>query len=293
VLFEILLWAIIIASIAAIFLKRMSAVQILVLAILLTFGVQIASLFIDGRDVASFWGLYTGNFKLSTLFSFISSMYLHGSILHLIGNVLFFFFLGTALEEKSGKRTLITAFFAGGVAASCVHWLLNLHSPTILIGASGAISAVMGTLLIMHPKEKTPMLLGPLILSKVPVWLSVGIFFAFETIMVFVSSQDNIAHEAHVAGLVFGIAYGGLLLTANKGKKAKITPAGARRIDELATDEHTKKAVDNIRSDDPESVFNAWIEHLEKRGKCPDCQSPLVAKGDTLECTLCKARFHL
>jgi membrane associated rhomboid family serine protease len=137
-------------------------------------------------------------------------MFLHGSLLHLGGNMLFLWVFGNNVEDR--LRTLGFAFFyvIGGVVASLAQVLVDPSSPTPIIGASGAIAAVMGAYLIWYPNARvnTLFFLGFIFWFRIRArWLLIAWF----VLQFFTGPNSNVAWVAHVAGFVFGMAVGALL----------------------------------------------------------------------------------
>ena len=87
-------------------------------------------------------------------FTLITNMFLHGGWLHLVGNMLFLWVFADNIEAVIGKIPFIFFYFGGGLAASVAHIVFNLNSSIPAIGASGAISAVLGAYLVMFPASK-------------------------------------------------------------------------------------------------------------------------------------------
>src|SRR5712675_582424 len=99
-------------------------------------------------DVGHF---YTASQKL---FAFFSSMFLHGSWLHLLGNMWTLWIFGDNVEDRMGPVRFIAFYILCGLAAGLVHWFTNLDSPIPTVGASGAIAGVMGAYLFLFPRAR-------------------------------------------------------------------------------------------------------------------------------------------
>lgn len=87
-------------------------------------------------------------------YTLLTNMFLHGGWMHLIGNMLFLWVFADNIEAVIGKIPFILFYFGGGITASAAHIVFNLHSSIPAIGASGAISAVLGAYLVMFPASK-------------------------------------------------------------------------------------------------------------------------------------------
>ena len=149
-----------------------------------------------------------------------TSMFLHGSILHLAGNMLFLWIFGNNVEDHLSP--VVYAIFYGvvGVAAMGAHFLADPGSTIPVIGASGAIAGVMGAYLVLWPKARI-LTVVPLFLFFVvylPAGLVLGIWFGLQFLT---NPNEGVAWVAHVGGFVAGVLIGLAL-------KAVIGPPQAR-----------------------------------------------------------------
>ncbi len=144
----------------------------------------------------------------SVVLALFLTMFLHGSIPHLFGNMLFLWVFGNNVEAHRGWWRYLLLYLAGGVAATAAHVAVDPSSTVPIVGASGAIAAVMGAYLICWPtaRIKTVVFLGPLLLRKVEaIWLLL-VWFGQQFLLV--SGSSGIAWAAHVGGFAFGAAVG-------------------------------------------------------------------------------------
>ncbi len=152
----------------------------------------ISNLAFSGENLAEgkWWVLFT-------------SLFIHGSLLHIALNSLALFFFGNALEPRVSNLRYILIYFLGGIAGFGVSYFF--YSPsTPIIGASGSIFAIMGAAMLLHPFELVSFpFIVPLPVAFVGVIYSIANIVSF-----FSSSESNIAYIAHVAGLVVGVAIG-------------------------------------------------------------------------------------
>lgn len=139
----------------------------------------------------------------------ITSMFLHGGLMHLGGNMLFLWIYGDNMEDEMGHLGFLAFYLAAGVAAALaqVAWEPGSRIPTV--GASGAIAGVMGGYLLLFPKAKVDVLFIFVIIFKVipiPAWIVLGLWFAIQ-IFSGVSVQTEgggVAYWAHAGGFVAG-----------------------------------------------------------------------------------------
>jgi membrane associated rhomboid family serine protease len=137
----------------------------------------------------------------------IESMFLHGSIAHLLGNVLFLWIFGNNVEDRLGRVRYLLFYLAAGIVAAVGYLLVNWSSASPLLGASGAIAGVMGAYLVWFPKARILTLLS-IIPLRLPAWLVLAGWFVLQF---FTSPTSQVAWVAHVSGFVFGIVVGLLL----------------------------------------------------------------------------------
>ena len=149
---------------------------------------------------------------LQTLFS---SMFLHGSWIHLIGNMLYLWIFADNIEAVIGNVRFLLFYLAGGLVAGLAQVAISPDSGVPCVGASGAIAAVMGAYIVMFPKSRVRMLFLLLFSTfYIPAWVFLGFWFAQQLFsglgVLGMSAQDSggIAFWAHIGGFVFGLVSG-------------------------------------------------------------------------------------
>jgi membrane associated rhomboid family serine protease len=149
------------------------------------------------------------------LISVLTSMFLHGSIWHLLGNMLFLWIFADNIESTIGNLSFAVYYLVGGIAAYLVHAYFNWGSTIPTVGASGAISAVMGTYLVMFPKSRVRMMFFFLIIFffRIPAYLFLLFWAAGQTMSGIASldlseSSTGIAYWAHIGGFAWGVLAG-------------------------------------------------------------------------------------
>ena len=130
----------------------------------------------------------------------ISSMFIHGNLLHILFNMIGLYFLGSFLIRAVGYKSFLVVFFLGGLAGNILFTLLANPSSTG-IGASGAIYALGGVLAIIVPR--VPVLVFPLPVP-IPLWIAIIVFLLL-------SFLPGIAWQAHIGGLILGLIAGLIL----------------------------------------------------------------------------------
>jgi membrane associated rhomboid family serine protease len=138
-----------------------------------------------------------------------TSMFLHGSVTHVLFNMWFLWIFGNNVEEAYGHIWYLVLYLVGGLAGTAAYVVLNPEATVPLVGASGAIAVALGAYAVLFPSHRVLSFVG-WILIPVPAVLFLGIWFALQFLM----SQPGVAWEAHAGGFVFGA--GVSLLLRNK-----------------------------------------------------------------------------
>ena len=141
----------------------------------------------------------------------LTSMFMHGGWMHIIGNMLYLWIFGNNIEDRLGHVRFVLFYLLCGAAAALAQSLVNTHSEVPMIGASGAIAGVLGAYLVLFPRAHV-LVLVPLgfftQLLKLPAVLVLGFWFVlqlFEGGLMARGEEGGVAHWAHVGGFVAGI----------------------------------------------------------------------------------------
>ena len=149
-------------------------------------------------------------------FTLITSMFMHGGIAHIAGNMLFLWIFGDQIEDRLGHIKYLLFYLVCGVLASLAHVfttaLLAGNDQSMMIpslGASGAISGVLGGYILLHPSRRVTVILFRF-LTQVPAYVAIGIWFVFQLISGLGmlgegSQQGGVAYAAHIGGFVAGV----------------------------------------------------------------------------------------
>lgn len=156
----------------------------------------------------------TSGHHLETLFT---SMYMHASWSHIIGNMLFLWAFGPAIEDSMGSLLYVVFYTLGGLAGMLCQVAVSPHSTLPNLGASGAIASVMGAFIVKYPRDqiKSILVVGWFArITFIPAALLIGVWFLLQLISVGVivnnSQQGGVAYLAHIGGVIFGIVFGRL-----------------------------------------------------------------------------------
>lgn len=144
-------------------------------------------------------------------FTIITSMFMHGGFAHLFGNMLFLWIFGDNIENRLGHTRYLIFYLLCGIIASLSHvfasYFLNMDLNTPSLGASGAISGVMGAYLILFPRRKVMVLLLRFIVP-VPAMVSLGIWILLQIVSgmgMLGGKSDGVAYAAHIGGFLAGM----------------------------------------------------------------------------------------
>ena len=146
----------------------------------------------------------------SAYLGLLTSIFFHGSFMHLLGNMLFLHIYGDNLEDKMGHFWFLIFYLFAGVFANFAQFAADPYSNVPVIGASGAVAAVMGGYLLLFPKARIDILFIFVIIFKIiPIraWVVLGIWFVLQLYngLAVPASVSSIAYWAHIGGFVFGV----------------------------------------------------------------------------------------
>lgn len=141
----------------------------------------------------------------------VTSMFLHGDFMHIIGNMLFLWIFGNNIEEAFGRVRFAVFYVLCGAAAAITQGFTATASGVPMIGASGAISGVLGAYILMYPHARVRVLimLGIITVVHMRAYVALGLWFGLQLLNAFltpVSEEGGVAFWAHVGGFVAGAA---------------------------------------------------------------------------------------
>jgi membrane associated rhomboid family serine protease len=170
---------------------------------------------------------------ISVYITLLTSMFMHGGLMHLLGNMLFLWIFGDNLEDRLGHVRYLGFYLVCGFIASLAHVFTTVAFSTdpgsLLIpslGASGAISGVLGGYILLYPHRRVHAFVFN-ILTAVPAWVAVGLWFVFQLIsglgvLGSGSQQGGVAYAAHIGGFIAGLV---LVKFFDIGRGARARPA--------------------------------------------------------------------
>ncbi len=142
----------------------------------------------------------------------ITSMFMHGGWMHLIGNMLYLWIFGDNLESRLGHGRYLLFYLLCGIIAALSHVGATFFSPgnplVPCLGASGAISAVLGGYMLLYPQKRVNMLLLFRIVFAVPAWVALGFWIVLQVVSglgLLGGGSDGVAYAAHIGGFIAGL----------------------------------------------------------------------------------------
>ena len=162
------------------------------------------------------------------VFSFFSSMFLHGGWIHLLGNMWVLWIFGDNVEDRLGRTRYVMLYLASGVAAAVLHIFTNPNSEMPTVGASGAIAGIMGSYFRFYPQARVETIIPPFIFTvfRLPAIVFLGGWFLLQFFNGAMSlgargQAGGVAWWAHVGGFMFGFV---TCLFAQKEPRAPVPP---------------------------------------------------------------------
>ena len=172
-------------------------------------------LFQLGMIPANITGLLAGTHKMGFAAAFLptlTSMFLHGSWMHVIGNMWFLWIFGDNIEDYLGHFKYLVFYLLSGFGAAFAQLMLNPHSSVPTVGASGAIAGVLGAYFLLYPKAKVLIWFPIFFLFYLPAWVTLGYWFAMQfvsgaatSLASYSDTRGGVAFWAHVGGFLVGI----------------------------------------------------------------------------------------
>jgi membrane associated rhomboid family serine protease len=147
------------------------------------------------------------------LYTLLTSLFLHSDIFHIGGNMLYLYIFGDNIEDALGHVLFLLFYFVCGIVADIVHILSITSTSDFLIptlGASGAISGVMGAYILLYPRSRIETLILTFFITivSIPAVLFLGFWFILQLLYTWLGFGGNVAYWAHIGGFVAGMFLG-------------------------------------------------------------------------------------
>jgi len=173
----------------------------------------------------------------SELYRWVTHMFLHGGILHIVGNMIYLWVFGDNVEDYYGHLRFLLLYLSWGVAAAFAHWVSTVAQASMVddprlqkllltmpaVGASGAISGVLGAYLVLYPHARilTVTFFIVVTLIEVPAWAYIGFWFLYQLFYGFIDffalQKVEVAYFAHIGGFIAGA----LTALATRGRRRR------------------------------------------------------------------------
>ncbi|UCH56695.1 MAG: rhomboid family intramembrane serine protease [Candidatus Bathyarchaeota archaeon] len=144
----------------------------------------------------------------SGYYTFLTNIFLHGGWSHLLGNMLFLAIFGDNIEDCCGHLRYLAFYLVSGMVASAVWMLTTWGAPIPAVGASGAISGVLGAYLILYPTARVRTLISAGLfwrIIRVPAWMMIGLWFLYQLLLAAIPINTGVAYWAHIGGFASGM----------------------------------------------------------------------------------------
>lgn len=168
-----------------------------------------------GEEFVLRWSLIPAHFTVGQqTIAIVTSLFMHGSWSHIIGNMIFLWAFGPEIEDAMNPRRYLAFYLAGGVVSMLAQVAASPDSTVPTLGASGAIAAVMGAFLVTYPSDqiRTIVFFGFFFrVTLIPAALLIGLWFLLQLLnlgAVADVQSGGVAYVAHVAGIIFGAVTG-------------------------------------------------------------------------------------
>jgi len=159
------------------------------------------------------------------LYTVFTSMFLHGGFLHIFGNMLFLWIFGDNIEDL-GRGKFLLIYFGSGIIAGLAQGLWEPGSTIPMIGASGAISGVLGAYIVLYPRARVHTLVGYFGVVMIPAVAFLGFWFVLQVLSAsytLVGASSGVAYLAHIGGFVAGVLMILPVRRAMKKRRARYT----------------------------------------------------------------------
>jgi len=180
----------------------------------------------------------TGRGLGEQVLAIVTSMFLHVDLQHIVGNMIFLWIFGNNIEDRLGRVGFIAFYLVAGLVAALTQVAIDPTSTVPMVGASGAISAILGAYVVLFPGARVLSLVFLVFfyqLIEVPAWAYLGFWFVLQLLDGFGSlgaagSQGGVAFFAHIGGFAVGVILGLVVRASGGGGSQRIrrSPAGLR-----------------------------------------------------------------
>jgi len=182
------------------------AVRILLIVNVLVYIVRVQVNKATGGAFDIIFGLSEDLYRNGFMWQVLSYMFLHGSFIHMLFNMLVLYFIGVDTEREMGTLHFVFLYFTSGILGG-LGWLLLAPPGGICIGASGAVFGILGAFAAMFPNRLITLLVFFIIPITMRAWVMVVVLATIEFTLMMTHVVSGIAHSAHLAGMLAGYVY--------------------------------------------------------------------------------------
>jgi len=172
----------------------------------ITSGVDLAGVQVIRDSLGNTAEILHYSTPLPVYFNFLSSMFMHGDIMHIFGNMMFLLIFGDNLENLLGHFRYAIFYIVCGFAAACAQIVMDTNSVIPMLGASGAISGVLGGYLLLFPTKPVRAIMFNVV-TTVPAYVALGLWIGYQILLGFLTSSatGGVAYAAHIGGFFAGL----------------------------------------------------------------------------------------
>lgn len=224
----------------------------------------------------------TGDWKLAAI-QLVTSMFVHLNFGHLFGNMLVLVLFGLPFEERIGARRFLVVYLLGGLVGALAQVAATWGQPILLMGASGAIFAIIGAFAVSYPNTIVPVPITALIITffvRMKVWIGAILMGAIQLLlMAFFAGLDGTAYFAHLGGVAGGMVLGFALVKGKAPAHRSPVAVDLEALSPFARDAGTASALAQMRSNhDEPQIFQAWLDRFFRTASCPQCSHKVMPR---------------
>ncbi|MCL1904744.1 MAG: rhomboid family intramembrane serine protease [Methanomassiliicoccaceae archaeon] len=277
---------IIAASLILLAWRRYSPTMILVMA---CFGVYFVTMFdrVDHFIVMSELGYVSPLFfDGENMWTIVTSMFVHADLVHLAFNMIFLILIGFPLEMRIGKGRFVIVYLIGGVIGTltmaALEWSMGWG--VWLVGASGAISALFGAMIMLYPKEKILFPVVFILTNRFPVWVPIVIWFGTQIAFFVFDSASPVAYAAHLGGFAAGAGVAWIIRPRDQIMNDDTSSYNVSMLRPLCVTPSLKEAYHYMETARDVETMMIWAEKIIDDARCPLCGSRIIIKEKGFGC---------
>ncbi len=217
-----------------------------------------------------FWGYQYGltpAYQKYSWLNYFTSMFLHGGFMHILGNMLFLFLAGIAMEDAWGKTFYLGFYLLAGFVAAATHIYTAPDSKIYLVGASGAIAGLMGAFMVRYFRTRIKLFYFVIVRAgtfKAPAFVMLPLWIALELKDTFTSNTSEsggVAFWAHIGGFFFGAVISALVYYS--GFEKLLAPKSSQKAVSFGTGNAVIEAKSHLRDGEPDEALRKLKQRLE------------------------------